>query len=184
MRQAAPEQRQRITVDESRTEKRRPDGGIARIAMAPSRKSHGPPRMPSRQFAVWRPGLRLRCTLNGGGSDGRGPAISCFPPRLRIGPHRKVNAEQHWAAAHYLSVTPCFYVCFSVFSGLRCKSSSSRRRPAVRTARTCRHDPAKMMDFASRAMAGPNRLRKDFSFRDLPSGAYSRDVRLFLIPNY
>jgi hypothetical protein len=34
------------------------------------------------------------------------------------------------------------------------------------------------------AMASTNRPGKDFSFYDLPSGAYSRDVRLFLIPNY
>jgi hypothetical protein len=48
-----------------------------------------------------------------------------------------------------------------------------------------RHDGAKMIDFADiAAMAGSNRSGKDFSFRDLPSGAYSRDVRLFLIPNY
>jgi hypothetical protein len=47
------------------------------------------------------------------------------------------------------------------------------------------HDGATMIDGAhAAAMAGSNRSGKDFSFRDLPSGAYSRDVRLFLIPNY
>ena len=35
-----------------------------------------------------------------------------------------------------------------------------------------------------RAEAAPHGSRKDFSFLDLPSGAYPRDVRWFLIPNH
>ena len=52
-------------------------------------------------------------------------------------------------------------------------------RPAAGTQRHGAANPARLS-----AMASMNRPGKDFSFYDLPSGAYSRDVRLFLIPNY
>src|SRR5262245_57414634 len=67
-----------------------------------------------------------------------------------------------------------FEVHDNVLAGRIAASASANRR-----ARTRCHDAAKMIAFAHGvAMAGPNRPGKDFSFRDLPSGAYSRDVRL------
>jgi hypothetical protein len=63
--------------------------------------------------------------------------------------------------------------------------AAGRSQPAPAAGSPHRHDAVNMIDFVhALALAGSNRSGKDFSFRDLPSGAYSRDVRLFLIPNY
>jgi hypothetical protein len=67
-------------------------------------------------------------------------------------------------------------------AGLNLSRRNSDCQILVPPAPRCHQDDG--LSVRPRVPAGSNRAGKDFSFLNLPSGACSRDMRLFLIPNH